>query len=112
MYIAGGQQLPLAGFQPADPGIALAPWAMPVAARVVGDGGRLSAAGTAITVSAAGGGAAAWRTFPCDTGTGTPPKAGMAKLADAADLKFQRRASSSRYVLVNNNLIDMISKRG
>src|SRR5271157_223695 len=52
MYIAGGQQLPLAGFQPADPGISLAPWAMPVSARVVGDGGRLSAAGTAITVSA------------------------------------------------------------
>lgn len=52
VYIAGGQQLPLAGFQPADPGISLAPWAMPVSARVVGDGGRLSAAGTAITVSA------------------------------------------------------------
>ena len=52
MYIAGGQQLALPCLQPAVAGISLALWAMPVAARVVGDGGRLSAAGTAITVSA------------------------------------------------------------
>jgi hypothetical protein len=37
--------------------------------------------------------------------------AGMAKLADAADLKPQWFAYSSCYVPVNNNFIDMISKR-
>ena len=52
MYIAGGQQLALTCLQPAVAGIPLALWAMPVWARVGGDGGRLSAAGTAITVSA------------------------------------------------------------
>src|SRR5271166_411411 len=52
VHVGGGQQLALTCLQPAVAGIALALWAMPVSARVVGDGGRLSAAGTAIAVSA------------------------------------------------------------
>src|SRR5271165_2639484 len=59
VYIAGGQQLAPTCLQPAVAGISLALWAMPVSARVVGDGGRLSAAGTAITVSAERSGTAA-----------------------------------------------------
>jgi DNA-binding phage protein len=38
-------------------------------------------------------------------------KAGMAKLADAADLKSQRLYRSSQYLAVNNNLIDMFLRR-
>src|ERR1700678_2508438 len=38
VHVAGGQQLPLPRLKPAQAGVALAPWAMPVAARVVGDG--------------------------------------------------------------------------
>ena len=34
MYIAGGQQLPFTCLKPAQARVALAPWAMPVAARV------------------------------------------------------------------------------
>src|SRR5271166_4777552 len=56
--IAGGKQLALACLQPAVAGIALAFWAMTIAARVVRDGG-MSAVGTLIAMSAQGGGAAA-----------------------------------------------------
>jgi len=51
MHIAGRQQFAFAGFEPAHPGVALASWAMPVAARVEGDGG-VSAAGAHIAMSA------------------------------------------------------------
>jgi hypothetical protein len=37
--VASGQQFPLAVLEPAQAGVALASWAMPVAARVIGDGG-------------------------------------------------------------------------
>jgi hypothetical protein len=47
MDIARGQQLPFALLQPTDAGIALAPWAMPVATRVIRDGG-VPAAGALI----------------------------------------------------------------
>src|ERR1035438_2872357 len=59
MDIAGGQQLLFTRLEPAQACVALAPWAMPVSARVVRDGGRKSAAGTAIAMSAERGGAAA-----------------------------------------------------
>ena len=38
MYVASGQQLPFTLLEPAQAGVALASWAMPVAARVIGDG--------------------------------------------------------------------------
>ena len=41
--IAGGQQFLFAGVQPAQTGVALALWAVPVATRVIGDG-RMAAA--------------------------------------------------------------------
>ena len=59
MDVAGGQQFPLARLEPASARVALASWAMPVSARVVGDGGRMSAAGAAIAMSTERGGAAA-----------------------------------------------------
>src|SRR5882672_10565708 len=59
VHVAGGQQLSLTRLEPAQARVALTLGAVPVTARVVGDGGRMSAAGTAITVSAQRGGAAA-----------------------------------------------------
>ena len=57
--IASGQQFPLARLQPAQARVALAARTMPVAARVVGDPGRMSAAGAAIAMSSQRGGATA-----------------------------------------------------
>src|ERR1700745_2903005 len=59
MHIASGQKLPLTRLEPAHARVALAPRAMPVSARVVRDGGRMSAAGAAIAMSTPRGGAAA-----------------------------------------------------
>jgi hypothetical protein len=59
MDIASGQQFPFARLEPASARVALASWAMPVSARVVGDGGRMSAAGATVAMSAQRGGAAA-----------------------------------------------------
>ena len=59
MNIASGQKFPLARLEPAQARVALAPRAMAISARVVRDGGRMSAAGTAIAMSAQHGGAAA-----------------------------------------------------
>src|SRR5271167_4719140 len=58
MHVGSGQQLTLTCLQPAVAGIALAFWTMTIATRVVRDCG-MSAAGTLITMSAQGGGAAA-----------------------------------------------------
>ena len=57
--VACGQQFPFARPEPATARVALASRAMPVSARVVGDGGRMSAAGAAIAMPAQRGGAAA-----------------------------------------------------
>ena len=57
--VACGQQFPFARLEPATARVALASRAMPVSARVVGDGGRMSAAGAAIAMPAQRGGAAA-----------------------------------------------------
>ena len=57
MDVAGRQQLPLTLLEPADPGVALALRAVPVAARVVGDA-RISAAGALVAMAAESGGAA------------------------------------------------------
>src|SRR5664280_3702886 len=59
MDVAGGQKLPLARLKPAQARVALAPWAMAISARVVGDGSRMSAAGATIAMPAQRGGAAA-----------------------------------------------------
>ena len=59
MNIAGGQQFPLPRLEPAHACVALASWAMPIPARVVGDFSRLSAAGAAIAMPTERGGAAA-----------------------------------------------------
>src|ERR1019366_7530047 len=59
MDIAGGQQFPFARLEPASARVALAPRAVPVSAGVVGDPGRMSAAGAAIAMAAEHGGAAA-----------------------------------------------------
>ena len=59
MDIASGQQFPFARLEPAPARVALASWAMPVSARVVGDPGRMSAAGAAVAMPAQRGGAAA-----------------------------------------------------
>ena len=56
--IAGGQQFAFPRLEPAQAGVALAPWAMPVAARVVRDG-SMSAVRALIAMSAQRGGAAA-----------------------------------------------------
>ena len=58
MHIAGGQQLPFPRLEPAHACVALASWAMPIPARVVGDPGRLSATGAAIAMSTQRGSAA------------------------------------------------------
>src|ERR1700730_15247854 len=57
MHVAGGQQLPLSRLEPAQAGVALAPWAMPVATRVVRDG-SMSAVRALIAMSTQRGGAA------------------------------------------------------
>src|ERR1035437_8605772 len=59
VHIASGQQFPFTRLEPAQARVALASRAMPVSARVVRDGSRMSAAGTAIAMSAQRGGAAA-----------------------------------------------------
>jgi hypothetical protein len=52
MHVACGQQFPLARLQPARTRVHLASRTMPVAARVIGDGRRMSAGGTAIAMAA------------------------------------------------------------
>src|SRR5258708_26067117 len=59
VHVAGGQQFLFARLQPAQTRVRLASWAMPVAARVIGDGRRMSAGGTAIAMAAECGGATA-----------------------------------------------------
>src|ERR1035441_8622086 len=59
VHIASGQKFPLAHLEPAQARVALAPRAMPVSARVIGDPGRMSAACAAVAMSAQRGGAAA-----------------------------------------------------
>src|ERR1700720_5001974 len=59
MHIACGQKFLFARLQPAQTRVRLASWAMPVAARVIGDGRRMSAGGTANAMAAQCGGAAA-----------------------------------------------------
>ena len=59
MYIAGGQQFPFPRLEPAQARVALAPRAMAISARVVRNGGGMSAAGAAIAMSAQRGSAAA-----------------------------------------------------
>ena len=54
MDVAGRQQLALTLLEPADTGVALALRAVPVAARVVGDG-RVSAAGALVAMAAESG---------------------------------------------------------
>ena len=57
MDVARGQQLPFALLEPAQARVALASWAMPVAARVIGDG-SVPAVRASITMPAQGSGAA------------------------------------------------------
>src|ERR1017187_351203 len=59
VYIASGQQFPFARLKPASARVALAPRAMSIPARVVGDGGRMSAAGAAVAMPTQRSGAAA-----------------------------------------------------
>ena len=59
MDVASGQKLPFARLKPASARVALAARAMSISARVVGDVGRVSAAGAAIAMSTQRGGAAA-----------------------------------------------------
>ena len=59
MHIAGRQQFPFPRLEPAHARVALASWAMAISTRVVRDGGRMSAASTAIAMSTQRGGAAA-----------------------------------------------------
>ena len=59
MDVACGQQFSFARMEPAPARVALASWAMPVSTRVVGDRGRMSAAGAAIAMPAQCSGAAA-----------------------------------------------------
>jgi hypothetical protein len=61
MDVGSGQQFPLARLEPASARVRLAARAMSVAARVVGDRGRMSAAGAAVAMPAQSGGAAAHR---------------------------------------------------
>jgi hypothetical protein len=58
VHVAGGQQFLLASLEPAQTGVALAPWTMSVTARVIRDGG-MSAFRALIAMSAQRGGAAA-----------------------------------------------------
>src|ERR1700730_16162839 len=57
MDVARGQQLAFALLEPADAGVALAPWAVPVATRVIGDG-SVAAAGALIAMTTQRGGTA------------------------------------------------------
>jgi hypothetical protein len=59
MHVAGGQQFLFACLEPAETRVRLASGTMPVAARVIGDGRRMSAGGAAIAMAAECGGAAA-----------------------------------------------------
>src|SRR5260370_41986135 len=59
MHIASGQKFPFPRLEPAQACVALAPRAMAISARVVGDGGGMSAAGAAIAMSTQSGGGAA-----------------------------------------------------
>jgi len=59
MHVASGQQFPLTRLEPAHACLALASWEMPIPARVVGDFGRLSAAGAAVAMSTQRSGATA-----------------------------------------------------
>ena len=59
VHVAGGQQFLFARLQPAQTRVRLASGTMPVAARVIGDGRRMSAGGAAIAMAAERGGAAA-----------------------------------------------------
>ena len=59
MDVERGQEFPLARLEPASARVALAARAVPVSARVVGDGSCMSAAGAAIAMSAQRGSAAA-----------------------------------------------------
>ena len=59
MYVASGQKLAFARLEPASARVALAPRAVPVSAGVVGDPGRMSAAGAAVAMSAQRGSATA-----------------------------------------------------
>src|ERR1035438_5426184 len=59
MDIASWQQFSLSRLEPAQARVALAPWAMAISARVVGDGSRMSAAGATVAMPAQRGGAAA-----------------------------------------------------
>src|ERR1700691_2245541 len=58
VHVAGGQQFPFPCLEPAQAGVALAPWAMPVATRVIRDG-SMSAVRAPIAMSTQRGGAAA-----------------------------------------------------
>lgn len=57
MEIADGEEVDLAGFEPSARGSALAPWAVPVAAAVIGDP-PVPAVGTGLDMSTESGGAA------------------------------------------------------
>src|SRR6266446_5030851 len=58
VHVVRRQKFPFPRLKPAQARVALTLGAVPVTARVVGDGGRMSAVGTAITMSAQRGGAA------------------------------------------------------
>lgn len=58
MDVASGQKLPFALLEPAQAGVALTSWAMPVAARVIGDG-SMPTVSALIAMTAQCGGAAA-----------------------------------------------------
>src|SRR5712692_6305280 len=58
VHVAGGQQLSFPRLEPAQAGVALAPWAMPVAARVIRDG-SMSAVRALIAMSTQRSGATA-----------------------------------------------------
>jgi hypothetical protein len=59
VHVSGGQQFLFSCLEPAQTRVRLASWTMPVAARVIGDGRRISAGGAAIAMAAECGGAAA-----------------------------------------------------
>jgi hypothetical protein len=59
MDIASGQKFPFTRQKPAQARMALASWTVPVSARVIRDGGGISAVGTTIAMSTQRGGAAA-----------------------------------------------------
>ena len=57
MHIACGQKFAFPRLEPAQARVALTSWTMPVTTRVIGDGSRMSAVGTAIAMAAECGGA-------------------------------------------------------